>query len=277
MIPRRMLPAALTALTLPAPAPAQAQTPSTLDRIKSTKTMRIGVVGGQPPYSWKDLATGQWTGFMPDIATDLATTLGATIEPVESTWGNAALDIQAGKVDIFFCLAPTPQRALVADFTTPLFQNAFALIARHGFEPKTWEDLDRPEIRIALELGSVYDQNVEKLAPRATLIRLKTNNEAVLNVQAGRADCQMIVVILALVALARNQTLGHLVVPQPLFGSPTAAMLPKDQGTNAAAWRETVDTWLTRRRTEGWVRKTLVDNLAKVGVRSDDVPPQLLF
>ncbi len=129
-------------------------------RVQRTKTLRFGVVNGQPPYCYKDLATGEWRGFLVDITTDLARELGAGVQPVESTWGNAVLDVQANKVDLFFGLAPTPERAKIVDFTKPLYQNAFSLICRKGFEPKTWDDLDDPTVKIAIELGSVYDLNV---------------------------------------------------------------------------------------------------------------------
>jgi len=247
---------------------------SILARVKRTRSLRVGAVNGQPPYCYKDLATGEWAGFMIDSAKDLAGELGAVIAPVESTWGNAALDVQAGKVDIFLGLAPTPQRALVVDFTRPLFENAFALVARAGFAPRQWSDLDRPDIRVALELGTVYDQNVAKLCPNASITRTKTNNDALLMIQSGHADCQIIVVILALTTLARNASIGHLVVPEPLFGSSTCAMMAKEATPD---WRDTVDDWIARRRSTGWLRQTLVANLVRIGVREADVPPQLLF
>jgi polar amino acid transport system substrate-binding protein len=273
LISRRGVSAGLAALGLARPGFA-AVADGALDRVQRTKVMRVGVVNNQPPYSYQDLATRAWAGFMVDIAKDLASTQGAVIEPVESTWGNAALDIEAGKVDIFFCLAPTPQRALVVDFTRPLFENAFALIARNGFESKTWHDLDTPETRVALEMGTVYDQNVAHLSPRASLIRTRNASDATLQVQTGRADCQMMVVILALTALARNPGLGHLVVPSPVFGSPTAAIVAKEADQR---WLRVVDDWVGRRRGEGWLRGMLVANLEKVGVRGADVPPELLF
>jgi polar amino acid transport system substrate-binding protein len=46
------------------------------------------------------------------------------------------LDVQANKVDLFFGLVPTPERAKVVDFTKSLYQNAFSLIALRGFEPR---------------------------------------------------------------------------------------------------------------------------------------------
>ena len=134
--------------------------------------------------------------------------------------------------------------------------------------------MNKPEVRVALELGTVYDQNVGKLCPDATVARLRSNNEALMTVQAGRADCQILVVILALTILAKNPTLGHLIVPEPVFGSPTSAIMAKEAD---GLWRDTADAWVARRRETGWLRQTLVTNLEKAGVRGSDVPPQLLF
>ena len=245
-----------------------------LTKVRRTGILRVGAVNGQPPYSWKDLATGNWSGFMIDVATGLAGELGAQVEPVESTWGNAVLDVQADKVDVFFGLAPTPQRRLAVDFTQPLYDNAFALVARHGFDPALWQQVNDPSVRVALEFGTVYDQNVPTLCPNATVIRLKTNNEALLTVQSGRADCQMLVVILALVTLARNPAAGHLIVPEPVFASPTAAIVAKDpDGT----WLDREYAWIGRLRAARDLRRMLVANLEKSGVRGSDVPAQLLF
>ena len=273
MMSRRLVTAGLLAGGRVAAVAAQ-PAESALDRIRRTRVMRVGVVGGQPPYCYRAVATGEWAGFILDMAHDLAAEQGAAVAPVESTWGNAVLDVQANKVDIFFGLAPTPQRALAVDFTLPLYQNALALIARTGFSPARWSDLDSPDVRVALELGSVYDQTVAALCPRATVTRLRTNNDALMAVQAGRADCQMIVVVLGLTTLARNPSLGHLVVPEPLSGSATSAIMAKQAGP---AWLDAVNGWITRRRGAGRLREMLVANLEKAGVRGTDVPPQLLF
>ena len=269
MIARRTLAAVL----LSGAARAQA-TESTLDRVRRTKVLRIGAVPAQPPYSWKNLGTGAWQGFLPEIARDLAGTLGAGIETVESTWGNGVLDVQSDKVDIFFGLAPTPQRALAVDFTHPLYQNAFALIARPGFAPKTWRELDDPAVRIAIEFGTSYDQAIPELCPRATVLRLRTNNEALLTLQSGRADCQIIVVIFALTTLTRNASLGHLIVPEPVFGATTNAIVAK---LADPAWRTYVDAWIDQRRAAGALRAALVRNLEISGVPAGAVPSQLLF
>ena len=270
MLRRAILAGALPLLA----APAWAEGGDTLARVQRTGVLRIGAVPAQPPYSWKALDGGEWRGFLPEIARDLAHELGATVEPVESSWGSGVLDLQAGRVDIFFGLAPTPARAEAVDFTHPFYQNAFALVARRGFDPHTWSDLDDPAVRVAVEIGTSYDQAVPQLCPKATALRLRTNNDASLAVQAGRADCQILVVVFALTQLTRNPTLGHLVVPEPVFGATTNAIVAKEPG---GRFLGAVNAWIDRRRSEGALRAALVRNLEASGVPAAMVPPQLLF
>jgi polar amino acid transport system substrate-binding protein len=250
------------------------QDDSVMARVMRTKRIRYGVVDAQPPYCWRDLESGAWRGFMVDLAADLAGPLGAVPQPVEATWGSAVLDVQAGKVDIFFGLGPSPERAKAVDFVKPLYQNAFALIARAGFDPTRWQELDDPAVRVAIEIGSIYDLNVGQLCPNATVLRLRTNNEALLAVQARRADCQIIAIILALTTLSRGAGLGHLVVPEPQFSYPTSGIVAKEPDP---AWRNHVDGWIEQRRSAGDLRRLLIANLARVGVKPEDVPAQMLF
>src|SRR5476649_1763364 len=67
-------------------------------RIKRTGTLRTGMVAGASPYFAKDIATGQWQGFGADFARDLASALGVKLQYVETTWGNAVLDLQSNKI-----------------------------------------------------------------------------------------------------------------------------------------------------------------------------------
>ena len=101
---------AATAGALASPAVAQTADPneSTFARIRRTKKMRIGAVGGGAPYYMKDLSSGQWKGFYVDIAKALADDMEAELEITETTWGNSVLDLQSNKIDIFFGLNPTP-------------------------------------------------------------------------------------------------------------------------------------------------------------------------
>ena len=114
----------MAATLLAVTTPSFGQTPSTLDAIRRRGLLRVGAVNAQPPYSFTN-PDGEWSGFLIDCATDLAATLGARIQPVESTWGNGVTDIQTDKVDIFIGLAVNAQRALAVDFSYPYSTTPF--------------------------------------------------------------------------------------------------------------------------------------------------------
>ncbi|MBV9077385.1 MAG: transporter substrate-binding domain-containing protein, partial [Methylobacteriaceae bacterium] len=181
---------------------------TTFERVQRTKKLRIGAVNGGAPYYQKDLTSGQWKGFYIDICKALATELEAELDIVETTWGNSVLDLQAGKTDVFFGLNPTPKRALVVDFSVPVFSNAFSFVTKKGFPAKSWAELNDPAVRIAVDVGSSHDAVVSRLAPKAQITRLKSADEATAALQAGRVDAQCLVFILALTVLKKNSNLG---------------------------------------------------------------------
>lgn len=241
----------------------------TFARIRSSKKLRIAGIAGTEPYYHKDIASGGWSGFCMAMGNDLAHSMEAEAEVVETTWGNAVLDLQAGKIDVAFGLSPTPARALVVDFSRPLLENTFTVIAKPGFEAASWSDLDRPEIRVAVDIGSTHDSFARRVLPHATLVALKTPDDAMLAVQAGRADCVIQVVLLALVSVKKNPRLGRMIVPTPLIQQPTCVGMRVDAD---GRFRSFVDAWLEYNKSLGVVRGWITDGLALVGVAAADVP-----
>lgn len=243
---------------------------TTFDRVRRTKKMRIGAVAGAAPYYMKDLATGAWSGFYIDLSKALAEELEAELEIIETTWGNSVLDLQAGKTDIFFGLNPTPKRALVVDFSVPVFNNAFTMIAKKGMGKKTWDDFNNAAVRIAVDAGSSQDQVATRLCPKAQIMRFKTTDEAAAAVMTGRADCQCIVLMLSMTMLKKNPSLGELIVPTPTFATTSNAGFRREADKT---WRDYVNTWLDFNRGLGLIRQVIVKNMESVGVSEADMPP----
>ena len=88
------------------------------------------------------------------MAQDIAKVWDAKLDYVEFTYGNSVLDLQSNKVDLAFALNPTPQRALSIGFTHPMIIHPFGCLAKKGFDPKTWDDINKPEIRVVFDIGS---------------------------------------------------------------------------------------------------------------------------
>src|SRR5437762_12055406 len=92
--------AAAASAVLAAEAKAQtAPTDSTMDRVKSSKVLRIAALPGEPPYFNKDLATGQWSGMCIDMAKDIASQSDGTVAYVDSTYGHSVLALQGNKLE----------------------------------------------------------------------------------------------------------------------------------------------------------------------------------
>ncbi len=255
---------------------AQAQTApaneSTFERIRRTKKMRIGAVAGGAPYYRKDVATGEWGGFYIDMSKALAAEMEAELEIVETTWGNSVLDLQANKVDIFFGLNPTPKRALVIDFSVPVFNNAFMMITKKDFKAKTWAELNDPAVKIAVDIGSSHDQVVSRLCPKANIVRFKTADEATIALQTGRVDAQCLIMMLTLTVLKKNPSLGVALLPTPIFATTSNAGFRRE---NDKTWRDFVNTWLEFNRGLGFIRSTIISNMEREGITESDMPAGL--
>jgi polar amino acid transport system substrate-binding protein len=265
-----VLPAAITAT-----ARAQPANESTFDRVQRTKTLRIAALPGELPYFQKDITSGAWSGACIDMATSIAKVFNAKLEYIEATYGTSVLDLQTNKVDLAFALNPTPERALSIGFTHPMIVHPFGCLAKPGFDPKTWDDLNNPDIRIAFDIGSLHETCAKRFAPKAQHLGFTTRDQGILALQSGRADAQILAALLGLSAVGKNPQLG----PYHLLTSPQVA-LPSCFGIQREPDTRFVDVlnaWLDFNRGIGQIREWLIGGLEKMGVSRDQIPSTLSF
>ena len=272
---RTLAAAGLLSSSLIGTAQAQQATESTFERVSRTKVLRIAALPGELPYFSKDLASGEWKGAAIDFARDIAKVFDAKLEYIESTYGGSVLDLQSNKIDLAFALNPTPQRALVIAFTKPFFIHPFGCLAKKGMDPKTWDDINKPEIRIACDLGSLHEVAARRFAPKAQITAYKSRDDATLAFQSGRADAYILATILGLSTVARNRSLGpfHL-LQHPLVALPSALGLRREPDTRFV---DVINAWIDYNRGIGQIRDWLLAGLALNGVQPDDVPPEVTF
>jgi polar amino acid transport system substrate-binding protein len=272
MLSRRYL--ALAAAGAPAllasEARAQNAPQSTLDRIKETKTLRIAALPGEAPYFNKDLTTGAWSGMCIDMANDIAKVFDGKVEYIESTYGNSVLDLQSDKIDLAFSLNPTPLRALVIGFTHPFYLHGFGMVGKKGFKASTWPELDKPEVKIAVDIGSVHELSARRFASHATIMAFKSRDECILAVQSGRADCVILAVNLGLTAVKKNPELGEFqMLHHPEVKLPTCMGIRMEADRR---WQDFLNAWVDFNRGTQQIREWLYAGLAINGVKPEDVP-----
>jgi polar amino acid transport system substrate-binding protein len=203
----------------------------------------------------------------------MAANFDGEVEYLESTYGNSVLDLQSNKIDLAFSLNPTPKRAMVIDFTHAFYLHGFGMVGRKGFKAANWADLDKPDVKIAFDIGSVHEISARRFASHATLIALKTRDECVLAVQSGRADCVIMAVNLGLTAIKKNPSLGEFqMLHQPRIQLPTCMGVRKEANKD---WRDFLNAWVDYNRGIQQIREWLYGGLAINGVKPEDIPPDV--
>lgn len=265
----------LASIALSGPARAQSSAESTFDRVRRTKVLRIAALPGELPYFAKDLATGEWSGSCIEMAKDIAKVFDAKLEYVESTYGNSVLDLQSNKIDLAFALNPTPARALSIGFTHPMIIHPFGCVARKGLTPKTWDDINKPDIRIVYDIGSLHETAAKRYCSKAQLTGFKNRDECLLNMQSGRADVHILAAILGLSEVGKNPNVGaYYLLTEPLVALPSCLGIQREADTR---FREVLDAWLDMARGSGQIREWMLEGLTKAGASRDQVPAALTF
>ena len=241
---------------------------STLDKIKERGKVLVGCVP-ELPYAGEDPRTGKWRGFYPLMAADLARELKVEWECVPVTWGNAVLALQSGKVDMIMTLAALPQRAMVVNFAGPVGRQAFMMVTRKGLAGETWEDFNKPEVRVAVQTGSSNELILNQVAPKATKIGLAAGVDPSLAVSSGRADAFLSSTLSGTIARAKNPGVGELVLPTPLVYQEGYVALRYETDQR---WHGFLQHWATWNAMNGKVREWVRQGLLDSGVPEDKLP-----
>ncbi|HEY5632536.1 MAG TPA: transporter substrate-binding domain-containing protein [Burkholderiaceae bacterium] len=268
---RRRLVQALTATAaLGATRLSQAQSDGTLAQIKQRGSLRVGVTQAPPWYS-KDPKSGEWaSGLGVSMGKAMAGALGVKFEAVEVTWGTAVAALQGNKIDIMYMLDATPERAQAVDFPqAPLLYYSLAVLARDDLAVKTWEDLNKPAVRIAVPQATSMDKFLSENVSKAAIQRYPSNPEAIAAFQAGRADA-VCLFHPPLLAARQKMGTGKIVVPTPAKSQPSSAAVRKESDKAFVNW---VDKQLADYYQGGQTQKWYEEFLVGFGLDPKASPP----
>ncbi|RYE39073.1 MAG: transporter substrate-binding domain-containing protein, partial [Hyphomicrobiales bacterium] len=187
----------------------------TLQKIKSAGELRIGVAPGDPWY-FRDPAADKWTGLGVLLGEQVAKEMGVKMTPVETTWGNSVAALQSGQIDAMFVLDATDERKKALDFpANPLLWYAQGVLTKDGLAAKNWADLDKPEVRIGVALGTATDRDLTVRLPKAKIERFTNTDETVAAFMSGRVDAIGFYHPALVIAYSKIRK-GKVVVPQPV-------------------------------------------------------------
>ena len=169
---------------------AAAEKGSALTRIQRTKIIKVGWATWYP-WSYIDPKSGKLSGIGPEVIQRMAQDLGdAKVEWIADNWGTLVAGLQADKFDVTYPLGVTLPRALACDFSEDTMREGMTILIRKADAQrlKTYDDVDKAEIKLATCVGTNSDLYATRRFPKAQLIRLKSSPEAVMALVLGKAD-----------------------------------------------------------------------------------------
>ena len=211
----KTLPIVVAVLLLAVPAPAgqmqqQLVEESTVEKVLQRGVLRVGM-DTFVPWAMRD-KTGQLIGFEIDVAKRLAADMGVKVEFVPTKWSGIIPALLTGKFDVIIGgMGIIPSRNLKVNFTQPYDYSGMSLVANKKLAGafKTLEDFNRPDVVLAVKLGSTSVMAAKKFMPEATLRQFDGEAQIFQEVINGKAH--------AAVASAPTPAFRALENPDTLF------------------------------------------------------------
>lgn len=278
------LAAAAGAAALAAPRVANAQAAaSTWQRIQDTKIVRLGAPISEP-FLFRDLTNSNapggvrvgdvlWRGFSANCAKEMAEALGAQLQMVDTTYGNAVAGLQANQFDLIFALDGTVRRAAAIDFVPqPLFMYGTAILARADQKIATWQEINANKLRIGVPVGTTMESEIMRRAPEAVLDRFQNIPEMIAALNSGRVN--------AVSASLTSMTLASARIPGTIVAMPAPpALFPMTAGIRYDTdprWRNFLTTSFGYLAYSGFVQKALNEAYTFRGVDITKVSPVVI-
>ena len=139
---------------------AVAQTESRLNHILKAGELRVGTTGDWNPMSVGDPASNRYKGLDIDVMNELAEDLGVNLTFVPTDWKTLVNGIVADKSDMTTSASATPARIRTVGFTKTYYQvSTVPLTLKSNLDAfQDWADIDRPEVTVAVTLGTSQEQ-----------------------------------------------------------------------------------------------------------------------
>jgi len=164
----------------------------TLDKILKADEISMCYVPW-PESVTKDPDTGELSGFIIDIVTEIATEADLELTYVESTWGGFPADLNTGKCDVAIAaIYPLIGRSTSVAFTKPfLYSGNSVVVAADDTRFIDIQDLNRADITLAVVQGEYGHVYAKRHLPKATLMVLEKSfgtTMPLVAVATGKAD-----------------------------------------------------------------------------------------
>lgn len=161
-------------------------TARTLDEIKDSGKLVVGVFSDKKPFGYVD-ENGDYQGYDVYFARRLAEDLGVDLELVSVDASNRVEYLTSAKVDVILAnFTVTPERAEVVDFALPYMKVALGVVSPDSALITDVKDLEGKTLIVSK--GTTAETYFTENHPEVTLLKFDTYTEAFNALLDGRGD-----------------------------------------------------------------------------------------
>ncbi|KAB7889441.1 substrate-binding periplasmic protein [Poseidonibacter ostreae] len=166
---------------------------SKLDIINKNNELKVCIWPQYYGISYVDPRTQKLVGIDSDLAIELAKDLGVKLKLIKSSFPTLINDVTSNKCNIaMFAIGNTKSRRAKMRFTTPHLQSdIYAITTKTNTNIKSWDDIDKKGIIVAVAKGTYHEPIMKKKLKNAELVVIKGFKQREDEVQSGRVDVFM--------------------------------------------------------------------------------------
>jgi len=236
------------------------------DRIQASGTVKVCIWPDYYGVTYRNPRNQQLGGIDIELSAELARDLKVKLAYVESSFPKLIDDVSNDRCDIaMHAVAVLPARAEKLKFSQPYLQSdIYGVTTRSNRTLKTWDDIDKPGVQVAVQAGTFMEPVMAAALTQAKLVVVKPPQSREQELEAGRVDVFMTDYPYSR-RLLDNADWARLIAPtKPFHLLPYAyAVKPGDE-----AWLKRVDEFVAAIKRDGRLEAAAKRNgLAEIVVR----------
>ena len=170
-----------------------AQAGPVLDRIRQTKMLRVCIWPDYYGVTYRNPRNQTLSGIDIELSREFAAKLGAKITYVESSFVKLIDNLQTDRCDIaMHAVGTSPERLEALSFSRPYLESdIYGIATRSSRLIKTWDDIDRPGVNVAVQAGSFIEPVMMATLKSARVVVVEHPKTREHELESGRVDVFM--------------------------------------------------------------------------------------
>lgn len=163
--------------------------PSTIQKVKDKKKLVVGTGSAYMPFEMKD-KQGNFVGYDIDMMKAMGKALGVEVEFKQMKFSGLIPALQTGDIDMAVsAMTIRGDRALAVSFSDPYYSTGqVVMLPKADAATKSWEDLDKPDKKIAVSQGTTGALLAKQIFKQAKVLDFESVPAAAMAMTQGQAD-----------------------------------------------------------------------------------------